>query len=137
MAFQSFGDCPWCGARIDLRKEGRDYACPVCGCTFKRNSGKWKVGIPLALLIAVPLWIFVPVYGRLAAFLGLVAVLIVTAATSRHEILSRGRSDLTAGEARQHKAKWKESKWFYVVIGAVLAAALVLLTLLVVLMAKR
>ena len=51
MAFQSFGGCPWCGARIDLRKEGRDYACPVCGCTFNRNSGKWKVGIPLALLM--------------------------------------------------------------------------------------
>jgi hypothetical protein len=109
----------------------------VCGCTFNRNAGKWKVGIPLALLIAVPLWLFVPVYGRVAALLGAVAVLIVTAATSRHDILSRGRSDLTAGEARLHKAKWKESKWFYVVIGTVLAAVLVLLTLLVVLMAKR
>ena len=67
MPLQSFGCCPWCGARIELRKEGRKYACPVCACTFARDTGKWKLGIPLAVFTAVLLWIFVPVYGRIAS----------------------------------------------------------------------
>jgi hypothetical protein len=137
MAFQSFGDCPWCGAHIELRKEGRDYVCPVCACTFSRNPAKWKVGIPAAILVACLLWIFVPLHGRIAAFFGAIAVLIATAKSFHHQILSRGRSDLTVGEAKQHKAEGKESKWFFAAIAVVLAAILVLLTLVLVLMAKR
>lgn len=127
MPFQSFGDCPWCGAKIDLRKEGRVYACPVCSCTFTRNSVKWKVGIPVAFLVAVLLWIFVPVHGRLAACLAAIAVLILTAKTSDHTIISRGRTDLTIGEAKKHKAKPKESKWFIVAVTLLLVTVLVLL----------
>jgi len=137
MAMQSFGDCPWCGAKIDLRKEGRAYVCPVCACTFNRNPAKWKVGIPVAILVAVLLWLFVPLYGHIAALLGAIAVLIVTAKSFHHQILSRGRGDLTVGEAKQHKAEWKESKWFFVAIAVVVAAILVLMTLVFVLMAKR
>ena len=127
MALQSFGDCPWCGATIDLRKKGRACACPVCSCTFTRNSGKWKVGIPLAILVGVPLWMFAPLHGRLAAALAAIAILILTAMTSYHKIVSRGRADLTAGEAGQHKAKGIESKWFAVAVALLLAAVLVLL----------
>ena len=124
MPMQSFGDCPWCGAKIDLRKEGRSYACPVCSCTFTRNSAKWKVGIPVAALVAALLWMLLPFHGRLAACLGAIAVLILTANTSHHKIVSRGRTDLTTGEAKKHKAKWKESKWFIIAVGLLLAAVL-------------
>jgi len=34
MAFQRFVDCPWCGAHIELREEGRAYMYPVCASTF-------------------------------------------------------------------------------------------------------
>ena len=137
MAFQSFGDCPWCGAHIELRKEGRDYVCPVCACTFSRNPAKWKVGIPVATFVAILLWVFIPLHGRSAAFLGTLTVLIVTARSCRHQILSRGRSDLTVGEAKQHRAVWKESKWFPIVIAVVLAPLLVLLILALIVMAIR
>ena len=129
MAMQTFGECPWCGAKIDLRTEGRVCACPVCACTFTRNSAKWKVGVPVAVLAAVLLWIFVPLYGRLAACLGAIGVLILTAKTSYHTIVSRGRTDLTTGEAKKHKAKWKESKWFIVAVALLLVAVLVLIGL--------
>ena len=137
MALQSFGDCPWCSARIDLRKEGSVYVCPVCACTFSRNSAKWQVGIPVAILVAILFWIYFPFHGRIGALLGTIAVLIVTAKSRHHRILSRGRSDLVIGEATQHKAQGKESKWFLVVIGFVVAAFLALLTLVLVLMLKR
>lgn len=111
MPMQSFGDCPWCGAKIDLKKEGRVCVCPVCACTFKRNPAKWKVGIPVAVGVAVPLWVFVPFHGRLIACLAAIGILILTAKSSSHKIASRGRANLTIGEAKKHKAKWKESKW--------------------------
>ncbi len=127
MPMQSFGGCPWCGAKIDLRKERGVCACPVCSCKFTRNSAKWKVGIPVAVLVAVLLWIFLPFHGRLAACVAAIAVLIVTAKTSHHTILARGRTDLTTGEAKKHKAKWKESKWFIVAVALLVVAVLILL----------
>ena len=135
MALERFGDCPWGGAKIDLRKEGRAYVCPVCACAFSRNPAKWKVGIPVAILVAILLWIFVPLHGRMASLLGVIAVLIVTAKSSHHQILSRGRDDLIAKEAKQHKIERKESKWFFGAIAVVVAAILVLLTLVFVRMA--
>ena len=126
MPMQSFGDCPWCGAKIDLRKEGRSYACPVCSCTFTRNSAKWKIGIPVAVLVAVLLWVFVPHRGGLVACLGAIGILILTALAFDHKIVSRGRTDLTAGEAKEHKAKWKESRWFIIAIAVFLVAAIAL-----------
>lgn len=125
MPMQSFGDCPWCGATIDLLKEGRVWVCPVCSCTFTRNPAKWKVGIPLAVVTAVLLWVFVPAHAKLAASLGAIGVLILTAKSSHHRIVSRGRTDLTVGEAKQHKADWRESKWFIVAIAVLLLAVLV------------
>lgn len=129
MPLQSFGDCPWCGAKIDLRKKDRVCTCPVCSCTFTRNSAKWKTGIPVAVLVAVLLWIFVPFHGRLAAFVAAIAVLIFTAQTSYHKIIEGGRTDLTTGEAKRHKAKWKESKWFIIAVAVLVMAVLVLLLL--------
>jgi hypothetical protein len=129
MPLQSFGDCPWCGERIDLRKQAGVYACPVCSCTFTRNAAKWKVGIPVAILVAALLWMLVPCHGRLLAGLGAIGVLIITAKSSHHRIISRGRADLTAGEAKKHKAKWKESKWFIVAVVLLLMAVIALLVL--------
>jgi hypothetical protein len=129
MAMQSFGGCPWCGARIDLRNKGRMCTCPVCACTFTRNPGKWKIGVPVAVAVAALLWIFLPVHGRLAACLGAVGILMFTANTSRHTIVSGGRTDLTAGEAKQHKAKGKESKWFIVAVALLLVTVLVVVLL--------
>ena len=34
MVFQRFVDCPWSGAHIELREEGRAYMYPVCASTF-------------------------------------------------------------------------------------------------------
>lgn len=135
MPLQSFGECPWCGAKISLRQESRVCACPVCSCTFTRNSAKWKVGIPVALLVGVVLWLFIPSHGRMAGCVAAIMVLILTAATSHHTIVSRGRTDLAAGEASRHKAKVMESKWF---MGAVvLLVAVVLVVLVFGLLAKR
>ena len=129
MPLKSVGECPWCGAEIDLRTQAGVCACPVCSCTFKRNSGKWKIGIPVAILVAVLVWIFVPFHGHLAACLGASAVLIFTAKTTYHKILSGGRTDLTTGEANRHRGKSKESKWFIIAVALLLAAVLVLLLL--------
>ena len=129
MPLQSFGVCPWCSAKIELRTEGGVCTCPVCSCTFTRNSAKWKAGIPVAAVVGVLLWRFVPVHGRLAACVGALAVLILTALTSHHKIVSRGRTDLTAGQAKEHKAKGLESKWFIVAVALLIAAVVVLLVI--------
>ncbi len=135
MSLQSFGECPWCGAKISLRQEAGVCACPVCSCTFTRNSAKWKVGIPVALLVAGLPWIFVPSHGRVAACVAAITVLILTARIFHHTIVSRGRTDLAAGEAKQHRAKAKESTWFLVAV--ILLVAVVLVVLVVGLLAKH
>lgn len=133
MSMQSFGECPWCGARIDLQKVGRVCVCPVCACKFTRNPAKWKVGVPVAMLVAVLLWFFVPRLSVFATYLvaglGAIGVLIFTAGTSHHTIVEGGRTDLTTGEAKRHKAKGHESKWFIVGVGLLLVAALFLIVL--------
>ena len=124
MPMQSFGECPWCGARIDLLKEDRVWVCPVCSCTFTRNSAKWKVGIPAAIGVAILPWIFGYSHAAIASCLGAMGVLIFTAKASHHEIVSGGRTDLAVGEAKKNKPKGKESKWFIVAVVVLLLAVL-------------
>jgi hypothetical protein len=125
MAMQSFGECPWCGARIELRRVERAFACPVCACTFERTRAKWWIAIPVALLVAAPVWSFVPWNGRLLAGLAAIAVLIASSLVSTTRILTQGRTDLTAGEARGHRAgRSRESRWFLVLIGILVLAAI-------------
>jgi hypothetical protein len=129
MPLQIFGACPWCGARLDLRRIDKTYTCPVCSCTFERNFSRWKIGIPVAVGVLTLLWVFVPRYGLLAAGLGAIAVLIVTAKAARHRIVSRGRSDISAGEAGRHQARLRESRWFTLIVVLLLLPLVVLLVL--------
>ena len=124
MPMQTFGDCPWCGAKIELIKKGRVWVCPVCACSFTRQAPRWKVGIPLAGGAATLIWLLLPTHAMLVATLAAIGILMVTSTSGRNSIETRGRADLTAGEARSHRAQWKESKWFLVAAAIVLAAVL-------------
>jgi hypothetical protein len=131
MSMQNLGDCPWCGAKISFVVQGGACVCPVCDCRFKRNSSKWKVGIPLAAVLAGLLWFFVPVYGRLAAGLGALLILIITAKNVKHTIVQSGRTDVTAVTAKAHQEKRPENKWITVGIALLLAVVLILVSILI------
>ena len=121
MALQSIGSCPWCMARVDMKKQNGAFQCPVCGCRYRHNWVAWIVAFPLAMGVA--LIVFQKLHtGLFSACSGAIVAIITVSRMGIYRISNPGNKEVTIGAVLEHKPEKKESRWVIVFMVLLLVA---------------
>lgn len=117
MALTSIGICPWCGARIQLKKQSGVFKCPICDCIFRHKWSTWPPCIVSAILAVVVMYKLIP---NILPIVGLFVIIVLIGAIGKflgyYVVVAIGREDVTEEEVKSYAPKIKESKWFIVLV---------------------
>ena len=116
---QSFGCCPWCGARIRMHRQSDGFACPVCACTFRHRRLTWLIGIPSSVAVAILLFQIVPI-GMVAVFAAVALVWLLISRMGIYVVVNEGKEDVTPEEAEEYVPEKKEGRWFIAFLAVLL-----------------
>jgi hypothetical protein len=114
---------------MDLKKQAGAFTCPVCHCQFRHNWTAWLIGIPLALAVALGVFLVAHV-GMLAAVSGAVVAMGLVSRLGLYRLLSRGKDDVSPAEVEAHVPERKESAWVIILLALLLVAILLCAVLL-------
>jgi hypothetical protein len=126
MPLTSYSNCPSCTAAIELHRQGRLFACPVCHCEFRHNVQKWLIGIPLVIGFVVILWRVLHVGGMKAALLSTAAASVIISRMRTYIIVSAGRETTLQEQLSVPRAR-KESRWFLIMLFSLVFVILAIL----------
>ena len=111
---------------IGMVKHQGSFICPICGCEFRHNFRKWLIGLPLALVVTAALWLIFPHPTIKIAFLVPVVTGVAVMRIPTYSIITEGR-EVKSTDLVEAPARPKESRWFLVVLGLLVAVILTLL----------
>lgn len=126
MPLTSTDSCPYCGATVVLTKHLSPFVCPTCRCEFRHNFRKWLVGIPSTLVVAIVLWRILPIPPIIIALFVPVITGLVTARIPAYTITAAGQQ-VTFADRLVTPHSSKESRWFLLMLGLLIAGILVIL----------
>ena len=127
MSLTSKDECPCCGAKIVMKKDGNNFKCPVCSCQFIHNRKKWIIAIPAVVILAILIYKLTNM-PHLGIPISVIIVLFATSWLPQYRVVVKGKEDVLIDEIEKHDPKIKESKWL---IGLLLLVIIFVLSILV------
>jgi len=119
---QSFGCCPWCGAKIRVQKQGKHFTCPVCTCQFHHRWFTWLIGIPATVAIEALIFWLLPINLLTVLVLLIIAWLLVSR-LGLYNIIKDGREEITSEEVENFSRTQKGNIWHSALLGIILLAS--------------
>ena len=107
---QSFGCCPCCGAKICVQKQGKHFICPVCNCQFHHRWLTWLIGIPVAVMIELLMFLLLPI-NIFTVLIFLIIVWLLISRMGLYIIVKDGRKDITSDEVENFSLTQKGNIW--------------------------
>jgi hypothetical protein len=91
MSLSSVGPCPHCQSAMEMtRHKGGLFTCPACACVFKHKYRKWRLILPLVLVMLAIVYNAWSAIGMGVALVAVFLVFVLLQGMPNYRIIEHG-----------------------------------------------